>query len=835
MSKFNYSLLICCFLSLLSGTVKAQIPNISQKIQKEISASVIGSIHDSLTGEPLEFGSVMLVEKSSQKEYALNSDSLGKFVFKDLKPGIYSFLAFYAGYPKLEKEVQIVSANQIVDLGKIFMKSEYNTLKEVKIVSFRELVESRPDGIVYNADKDGSNVGTTADEVLRKVPMLTVDLDGNVQMRGNSNIKVLIDGKPSTIIASSVKDALKQIPSDNIKSVEVITSPGAKYDAEGTAGVINIITKKNIIKGMNGMVYASPNYKFKQEQLNYHLGGSLNYRNNKLGISTNFGGGSWSNYSESNGIRTTNLTSGITDILKQNNTNNMSGYYIYGGLSADYQIDSLSSVAAGFNVNPGKWKTKSEQQTLNEAAGVDYLRKNSSESPSNSYSVNATYNKKFKNNPKQTLDILALYSVNKNDDNYYLFQRNNLTDLINYQEKNSNLSFNKELTGQIDYALPLKKWNQKLEVGAKYINRSISSDYQLFNANNADPNSDFILDPNRSNLLNYTQQVTSAYAQFTTDLAKNLTLIAGLRDEYTHISGHLRDNGGDFKSPSNQLLPNAILAYNLPNFHKLKLSYNQRIQRPSINYINPYINYSDPYNITQGNPELKPELIHNVELGYSAMLGKSTINLTTFMSRSNSAIEAITTVGNDGISRTTYQNLAENTTWGANFYGATRLWDKWMINISANTYYKDLHSPSLNIKNGGFQFDGHLYTSVNIYNNLTAEGFGMYRGSTVTLQGSSSGYYYYRLGLKQTLFNGKGNLTLGVENIFTPFVKMTSTYEYQNAIYTTESKWYGRGIRIGFNYRFGKMSFSGPKKSIDNDDLKSGGDSQGGADQMGGR
>src|SRR5690606_23345954 len=151
----------------------------------------------------------------------------------------------------------------------------------------------------------------------------------------------------------------------------------AKYDAEGTAGVINIITKKNIIKGMNGMVYASPNYKFKQEQLNYHLGGSLNYRNNKLGISTNFGGGSWSNYSESNGIRTTNLTSGITDILKQNNTNNMSGYYIYGGLSADYQIDSLSSVAAGFNVNPGKWKTKSEQQTLNEAAGVDYLRKNS--------------------------------------------------------------------------------------------------------------------------------------------------------------------------------------------------------------------------------------------------------------------------------------------------------------------------------------------------------------------------------------------------------------------------------------------------------------------------
>jgi len=798
-------------------------------------STVFGTIIDSITGKPLEFGSVMLINTANKAELFLNSDSLGRFKFKEVQPGNYNLLAFYAGYPKTEKPVNISGTESLnmLDLGQIKMKSDLSTLKEVKVVSYRELVEQRPDGIVYNADKDGTNQGTTADELLRKVPMLTVDLDGNVQMRGSANVKVLIDGKPSTIIAASIKDALKQIPSDNIKSVEVITSPGAKYDAEGTAGVINIITKKNLIKGINGMVYTGLKYNFKQEDMNGHAGFNLNYRNNNFGLSGYLGGGSWTDLSESQTTRTDFQEPAQESILKQTNTNKGSGQYYWGGISADYQIDTLNSVQGGFNINPGNWKSQNKQTTIIPKDNIDYTRNTEMQIPTTGFSLNAAYNKKFKSNPKQTLDILALYSMNDDDNKYELSQLANQGNIITYRENNKNIAKNKEFTTQVDYALPLKKHSQKLETGLKYINRNVSSDYQLFSSLNGNE-ADLILDPNHTNELNYLQQVAAAYGQFSTGLTKNLNAIIGLRYEYTDIQGSLRDNGEDFKNHSGNFLPSAILSWDLKNFNKLKISYNQRIERPSIDFINPYENSSDPYNISNGNPLLKPELIHNIELGYSTLLGKSSINMAAFWRRTNNAIESTTKL-EDSVSRTTFGNIAQNTTWGANVFGSTRLFDRWMINLSGNVYYKDLYSPSLNLKNNGFEYDANVYTSFNIVEGFSIEGFGMYRGNRVILQGSSSGFYYYRLGLKKSLLKGKADLTLGAENFLTPSVKVTTNYTYQNANYQSENLWYGRGLRLAFSYRFGKMSFSGPKKTIQNDDLKNSQDQQlGNGQQMGG-
>lgn len=809
---------------------------INQQVQQNLSYSVkvSGTIKDSVSKEPLEFSSVTLSRKGTKAEDGINSDSSGYFEFPKVDPGEYTLSVFYVGYARRDRDVVVDSSGSPVNLGAINMFSGSTKLKEVQVTDFRRLIEQRPDGIVYNADQDATNKGTTADQLLRKVPMLTVDLDGNVQMRGNGNIRVLIDGKPSTIIAATVKDALKQIPSENIKSVEVITSPGAKYDAEGTAGVINIITKKNLMKGISGSVYSGMNYRWDQKTVNGYGGVYASYRNKGFGLTGNIGGGRWTNKSEGTTTRTDFPGTPEESVLKQTTNNNGGGPFMWGSLTADYDIDSLQSVQAGFNMNPGNWKTDMDQHTVYSKMGLDYNRLIHMETPRSNYSFNGSYSKKFRKNPKRVLDILSLYSIDNNNSKYNLNQRNNITQAEDYKERNENKSANKEFTLQADYTHPFAKHNQKLETGLKYINRDVSSDYML--SNWAPGNGgDFKPDPSRTNRLGYTQQVAAAYAQFTTAITKQLSAIVGLRYEHTAIDGSLRDNGGEFKSSFDNVLPSAILSWDLKNFNKLKLSYNQRIERPSITYINPYTNFSDPLNISTGNPALAPEQTHNIELGYSTMLGTSTINISAFYRNTGNAIETYTEVGSDGVSRSTYGNVATNNTLGFNLFGSTRLFERWTINLNGNLYYKMLKSTGLNIENDGVQYDFNLYSSVKVTDKLSVEGFGMYAGQQVMLQGTQTGWYYYTVGLKYSVFKGKGDVTLVGENFFTPTIKMTTDYTYLNARYQNENLIYARGFRISFNYRFGKMNFTGPKKSVDNDDLKENKSGQEGGNQMGGR
>jgi ferric enterobactin receptor len=806
--------------------------NNPENVQGGITVS--GIVTDSISKEVLEYCSLMLVKNGSAAEEGITSDSTGYFEFKGVTPGTYTLTVFYVGYNKLERTITIDSSGKNIALDKVFMNTGATSLKEVKITDYKQLIEQRPDGIVYNADKDATNKGTTADQLLRKVPMLTVDLEGNVQMRGNGNIKVLIDGKPSTIIASTVKDALKQIPSDIIKSVEVITSPGAKYDAEGTAGVINIITKKNLMKGISGSVYSGLNYRTDQETMNGYGGVYASYRNKNFGLTGNLGGGRWTYKSDGSTTRTDFPGTAKEQVLKQTTNSDGNGPFLWGNLSADYQIDSLQSVQAGFNVNPGNWKTDMNQHTLFPEQSIDYSRVTSNETPNSNYSFNGGYTKKFRSNPKRVLDILSMYAIDNNENNYDLVQKNNLVNTEDYKEKNRNKSSNKEFTVQADYTHPFAKHGQKLETGLKYINRDVSSDYVLSSWKSGN-GTDFTVDPGRTNRLDYTQQVAAAYAQFTSNIGKQLSIVAGARYEYTNIDGALRDNGGKFKSDFHNLLPNAILSYDLKNFNKLKLSYNQRIERPSIGYINPFVNYSDPLNIQYGNPALEPEITHNIELGYSTMFGSSSLNLSSFYRLTNNAIEAVGQVKGNGVSETTYGNIAKNNTLGFNFFGSTRVTDKWMINVNGNLYYKKLKSTSLNIENDGVQYDLNIYSSFKIMEGLTVEGFAMYNGRQVMLQGTQTGWYFYNLGVKKTILKGKGDLTLVGENFFSPKVKMTTDYQYLNARYLSENMIYARGIRLSFNYRFGKMNFMGQQKSIDNDDLKENkGGQKGGGGQMGG-
>jgi ferric enterobactin receptor len=783
---------------------------------------ISGTVKDSMVNQALEFSSVMLVKKGEKASDGINSDSSGYFEFKNVQPGEYILNVFYVGYNKLERAIIVDQSGKDIALGMVNMNTSATTLKEVQIVDIKQLIEQRPDGMVYNAEKDLTNKGTTADQVLRKVPMVTVDLEGNVQMRGSGNIRVLIDGKPSTIIASSVKDALKQIPADNIKSIEVITSPGAKYDAEGAAGVINIITKKNLMKGISGSVHGELSYNAPQEFFTGNGGFNLNYRNKNFGLGLNAGVSHWQMVLEMQARRNDNSGRELT----QQTLFKGGGDFYWSQLTADYQIDSLQSIQAGISYHPGNWIQDVNMSNIIRPLPInsaDFGRTTHSENPRDNIGFNAAYSKKFKNNPKRTLDILSQYSTNTANSSYELARNNVGTDVVNYKELNDNKNSNNEFTIQGDYVQPLKNPKQKIETGLKFINRDITSDYQLqyWDGKNGDG---FTMDPARTNRLDYTQQVAAAYGQFTTPLAKSLSMIAGVRYEFTNIEGHQKEVNSAFESQFNSILPNLSFIYDLQNYSKLKLAYNKRIERPSINYVNPYVNYSDQYNLSQGNPLLVPENTHNVELTYSTFFGNTSLNISSFYRHTGNAIENVTNVIND-TSRTTYQNIAKNNTVGADFYGSTTLFGKWMINLNGSAYYKMLKSAALNIENNGLQYSASMYTSFKLSDRFSLAGFAMYNGNQIQLQGSQDGWYYYFLGVQMAVLKGKGTLNLSAENFFTPEIHMTTRYQYQNAEYVNQTTYFGRGVKLSFSLNFGKMNFV-KKKTIENDDLKNGGDGQ---------
>ena len=785
----------------------------------DVSAvTVTGTVLDANSKQPVEMANVVLTG-ADQKQYYAYTDESGKFAIESVPNGSYKLSAYFVNYKSYDKDVVINGSSN--DLGTINMASA-STLKEVTVTDFKKLIEQRPDGITYNVENDKSNLGTSATDVLRKVPMVTVDMEGNVQLRGNSNIKVLIDGKPSELMASSVKDVLRQIPADNIKNIEVLTSPGAKYDGEGASGVINIITKRKLVKGLSGTVFGAPSYNIDRDLLMGHVGANINYRQGKFGMNTSFGFSRWAMVLDSKGGRTD--APGTPQETRLEQTQHMLGYGNFGWskLGADYQIDSLQSIQASVNYNPGTWNQEMQTTMAYPRTNTNMMRDIDQKNPRNTVGANAAYSKKFKNNPRRTLDVLAAYSAQSMNAGYNLNSTNLNNNEVDYREINDNKTKNNEATLQVDYVEPLKGKNQKLEFGVKAINRDISSDYSLRNrygTNGGD--ADYVIDPRRTNRLEYNQLVGAGYGQITTPLSKKLSMVAGARYEVTHITGNIRDNGGDFTLPMfNNFLPNVVFMYDLKNFSKLKLSYNKRIERPSIEFVNPYIDYSDTFNLKQGNERLVPERTHNIELGYSTFIGRSSINLTAFHRYTDNAIEATTNVNTaTGVSLTSYGNIAQSNLTGLDLFASSTFFGKLMVNVNGSAYYKQLKSTSMNIENKGWEVRGNAYANYTINDKFSINGFGMLNGNQVQLQGNQGGWYYYFVGAQMNILKGKGTIGIAAENFLTAKIEIPTTYRYQNATYDMMTTYVGRGVRLSFNYNFGKMQY-GKEKSVNNDDLK---------------
>ncbi|WP_171062877.1 outer membrane beta-barrel family protein [Larkinella sp. C7] len=797
------------------------VPAIQTAIKASLKAKITGVVMDASQNKPVEFATVALLNPKTEKIVGGTTTSeSGKFTISGVDAGVYRIVISFIGYEnRTINTVQVGSEGAEVALGVVQMQTDSRTLNEVVVTAEKPLVEDKDDRLVYNADKDITNSGGTAIDVLKKVPLLTVDPDGTVTLKGSSSIKVLINNKPSSIMARSISEALQMIPAELIKSVEVVTAPSAKYDAEGTAGVINIITK-NQLQGLTGGVNASVGSR------RNNLGGNFNFKQNKLSI-TSYGGGNVNNYFGGSETMRQNLLDGqVISTIEQINAYKNKGRSGFGSVSVDYDLDSLNRIGVDASFGGEGRNTNSTRDTrVTSDDPQNFRRYNYSQNRNRNMDVNFNYTKTFKRSTEQEYTFLAQYNRNNNHSNYSLNQFPlPESEVIDYRERNNNDNQQKEFTIQTDYTHPFSTVKRRiLEVGTKAILRDVGSDYRLENA--PDGSLNYREDPTRANTFDYQQWVWSSYASFRMRTSKMWGFSLGGRMEMTNINANFISTSTKFTDRYQNFLPNVTVSKRFGEERRLKLNYSQRIQRPSIFYLNPYVNYSDPKNIQTGNPYLDPELAHSVELSYSTFTkGGTTVNAMLFGRQTNNAIERITTVDTSGISSSTYRNIAQNSTYGMNLFGSARPVKQWNISGSFGLNYNILNSNALNITNENWSYRINLNTSLQLPNDISLQANGSYNSRRILLQGQSSGFYYYGFSGRKEFKKQKVTITASAENPFRRYNTIVTLLRTPTFISDGSNYNVIRNIRLSVNWRFGKMNAgqNREKKKISNDDGKQG-------------
>ena len=810
---------------LFAFEANAQFPGMGGSKAPKLKGKISGELIDSLSNEKVAYATIVV--KRSGKEKELNgilTEDDGGFKIEDMTAGTYDLYISFLGYKeKVIKGVELTKKKPDVNMGSILMVQDNIMLSEVEVTADRSLIEMKVDKIVFNAADDASISGGDATDVLRKVPLLTVDPTGNVSLRGSQNVRILINGKPSGMFSANVADALKMFPADQIQKVEVITSPGAKYDGEGTAGIINIITKKGNVEGVAGSFDAS--------------GGN---RQNSLVASLNAGKGRFGS-SASGSVYYSLPADGISEFTRENTLDQItiaqagntttSRLGFRGSASAFYDFNAFNSLNTSISYQGFGFDTDGTigGSILGGPTDFTWDRANEGENLFSGYDWNTDYTKKFEDNEDQVLSFAYQLSGNIQNQDYTIVQSGSPGFIRN--ENQFNDGDNLESTIQVDYVHPFEK-NLKLEVGAKTVLRNIVSDskYNLFNEGSGSYD---ILDEGRSRVFEYGQDVYAGYGQLNFSV-KKFQFITGLRYETTAIDGRLDDGSSPFDQSYSNWLPNFTVSRGLKNFQNIKFSYNQRISRPSLFFINPFNNSVDQVNVTVGNPQLDPEITNQFEFSYNTFIKGVGIFSSVYYKKTDEIIESILGINNEGVTVNTFDNVGTNNSIGLNLF-STKTFNNLTVRGGGNIFSYD----ATGIVNGvalerqTYEYNVFFGGEYSITSTIKADFFGFFNSPKRSLQGDQASFSIYGFGVRKEF----KKWSLGVK-LIEPFHKdkfFNSSQSGQNFTQDVVFSIPFRSVGLNVRYKFGKVDFKERKSKIKNDDLKSGqGDGGGGGNMMGG-
>jgi len=787
---------------------------------------ITGKVIDSVTKQPVDYATVSVYKQGNPSPFnGISTDPNGNFVISGIPAGDYKVTIDFLGYKrKTLPHVILGGANKDAPLGTILLASSSTQMKEVNIVASAPTIENKIDKVVFNPQNDLTTQGGLALDVLQKVPMVSVDINGNVELMGNTNIQFLINGKPSTIFGASITDALEAIPASQIKSIEVITNPGAKYDASGTGGIINIILKDNNVQGVNGTVNLSAGTRLENGSFN------LNAKKGKIGVGVFFSGNeSLTSATPSSTGRTSysNTRDTVTN-LNQNGLSNFARSGYRSGLSLTYDITPKDQLTAAVNYNHfgnnSNGYVNNDQTTYftQSALAVDTSSRtnNTSRFSDNTIDFSLAYKKTF-SQKDQELDILINESLGSNTNDYTTQQ--DYTNVI-YPSTGSigtNPGADKETVIQVDYTQPITK-TFSFETGAKATIENINN---TVNTQTLDTTTGvYAFNPLQSYSFQYNSRVYAYY------LSANFTLFddfldgkAGLRDEYTSLSS---DFPNTILPSYNTLAPSFVLSHKLDKTQSIKISYSYRIQRPNYNSLNPFDNVADPHNISTGNPDLKPEFGHNFELGYNKSFSDgANIYFAGFYRYTTNDIQSFTTFAPElTIDGTTYSdvflseqaNIGKQIDEGANLFASLPA-GKFTFRTNMFFANREVEDPGLATVNG-FYYRMNLNTSYEFAKDLAAEFFINYRSSQVTIQGTNPGFVFYNFAVRKQLWKRKASIGLTAANPFNQYVDVRTTTYGSNFNQSALREIPLRSFGISLMYKFGKMEFKKEKPTEDQQD-----------------
>lgn len=754
----------------------------------------------------------------------LASDVNGKFEFTLDSLGKISLSVQSVGFQTHKTDLNIGGNNTKIEIGTIKLLTRNEKIGEVEIVAQKPLVRTEVDKIIYSIEADPESKTTNALEMLRKIPLVTVDGEDNIQIKGSSNFKILLNGKNSSMLSQNPKDVLRSLPANTIKDIEVITNPSSKYEAEGTGGIINIITTKKQLDGFMGRINSGVDSR-----------GSINEgiyatsKQKKFGFSVNYGYNEFKQPKSQNSSTLENFTSST------NRYTNSEGYNKYNGKShfamgeASYEIDSLNLISLSFWGYAGDYTANGEQLTSDFDTNNVLTRKfNNLSSSSNNrgnISGNIDYQRTYKK-PDKTFTVS--YKIDRTP--MKTEGENEIDGQLNYssyRQRSANDASGTEHTFQLDYFDPLTKMHQ-IESGVKYILRHNVSNSDVLRYDQLQD--EWIRDIARNNDLDYDQHIIGVYAGYVLKL-KKISIKTGLRTEMTINDGYFKSiKDTTFTNRMFNLIPYITLSKNLDKGQNIKFSYTQRLSRPSIYYLNPYVNDTDPLNINYGNPNLNAEVSHTFDLSYGKFAGKYNFNLSMNGAFTNNTIESLATISTTGVKTTTYKNIGKNQRFGGFMYGSLRPNNKLSFNTNVNISYSILESnDGRNLKNEGFYYSGSLNLRYTAWKNGSISGYGGVYSPRIMLQGQSSKYWYTSINVSQELFKKKLTASLSVSDPFRSRVKYERTTEDPTFKQKSVTYYDSRTFRVNLSYRFGQMKgeIKKAKRGIKNEDLKSGGSNSG--------
>ena len=716
--------------------------------------TVKGLLMDETLGETEPFATVRVFKagKTEKPVAMFLTDENGQFSQEVKGKGRFDIVFSSIGKEDLKKTIEL-EGKGVLNLDTLYIKENATMLKGVEIVAQKPLVKMDVDKMSYNVAEDEDSKSYTVLDMLRKVPMVTVDGQDNITVNGSSSFKVYVDGLPNVMFSSNPSMVFKSMPATAVKSIEVVTNPGAKYDAEGAAGILNIVMNKQnpqaaqSMNGYNGTVRASVG--------NKQLGGSvfINGQQGKFSYSANV----MTSYNKP-GTTTTETEqvqeNGATQLLTSEN--DLKTPFTMGNLTLGYQIDSMSVLNLTAQVNSMNIKTTGTSLTTLSGYGNDFSYGSTTElkNKRTSFSGSLDYQRFF--NQDHTKSLALTYQLNYSPAKTEM--TNNFNVVSDYIDLTDRYSDNKNNTTshtfQVDYTTPIGK-GQTLSLGGKLQLHDATADSKYYLKG--------VYDPTSSSDYEYKNSILAGYGEYAGNFNK-LGVKAGLRYEYTwqDVEYHL-GNGEDFKKTYGNLVPTASLQYTISQGSNLGLTYNMRISRPGISYLNPYVDKSNPIALTYGNPELDVEKSHNFSLVYNLFTPKLMVNLNLHHNFMDNAIAQYSFYDSNNLLNTTYGNVVKSHQTGLSGYVNYLVTKNTRLFFNGGLNYTDMRSDVLAQSNSGWTANAMIGLQQTLPWDLKLSAFAITSTKSYSLQGWNGGFNLLTGSLSKSLLKDK--LTLSVSGV----------------------------------------------------------------------